>query len=431
MAEIVGLATGEEHFTDLFLHAAGISEVPRSFIFWTAMSMLAACVENRIWMARFAYKRIYPNLYTFLIGGSASGKGHAIDIGKMVAEIMRRAQYSLPIYEGKITRAALYDEMAERWEILCRTWSHNGFRGEPPSCPMFLICPELSNNISTGDLSRDFIKTITDWWECKSGQEVERTRGNGKHTFNTPVLNILAGTTPDWCREVISLNDLASGFWARVMCVYGERDPRVRIYRPDTSSWETTSPFLAWRLTLLMGASSPHDFELTGEMRLSAEAEHLDEEWYMTRPEVENSLVEAHWKRQHDQIWKIAMLLRLGDFFDLEAPGSRESWRVIGPEHIERAQVLSNELMRNAEDFATRSIAKNIHGPHMRVEDIVRISRRIIQKPDLLNKVSTYGVKSKELERILQDLEDEGKIERILLSASRWEVVWRYQNGSY
>ena len=42
------LDAGERHFLNLYMHMIGRSEVPRRFHFWSAMSLLAACVADRV-----------------------------------------------------------------------------------------------------------------------------------------------------------------------------------------------------------------------------------------------------------------------------------------------------------------------------------------------------------------------------------------------
>ena len=58
------------------------------------------------------------------------------------------------------------------------------------------------------------------------------------------------------------------------------------------------------------------------------------------------------------------------------------------------------------------------------VEDILRKRLVIQQTPELLRAVSRFGVKAKELERIIQGLEDEQKIERVTQGNGKYIVRW-------
>lgn len=403
--------TGEEPFVDMFCYAAGESEVPKTYFQWAALSLLASCVENRVWMERIAYKRIFPNLYVFLIGRSGAGKGQAIGLAQKVIQTMDYDGRGVPpVYRGSLTRAAFHDEMA----------TAEGAE----SSPLYFMCPELGDSIGSGQNAKDLIKFMTDIWEGDIPYHQERTRTSGKRVLKDPCLNCLAGTTPDWCNEVIELKDLKGGFWARVFCVLGERDYSKRIYEPDTSGWLEAAQWLSWRLSLLLGKGCENDLELRGQMHLSPEAKAMDKEWYMTRPEV-GDLIEAHWARQQDMIWKVAMLLKLGDYYDLrDILQGDESWKEIGVQHLHAAQVLCEETMHNAERYATHAMAYHYNASGTHVEAILRKEKEIFQSPQLLQKASRYGLRAKELNKIIEDLEDMGKVQRHFLGQGKIKVVW-------
>jgi len=64
-------------FTDLYMYQAGLGNTPKQWHFWSAISLLAACLGNNIWV-NLDGTPLYPNLYTFLVGGSGVGKGVSI-----------------------------------------------------------------------------------------------------------------------------------------------------------------------------------------------------------------------------------------------------------------------------------------------------------------------------------------------------------------
>lgn len=418
----------EGNFLDLYLKAVGTTEVPEQFHLWTALSLVAACLEGRVWVERMAYRRIYPNQYTFLIGDPACGKGTAIGLGKRVLDDMDRQGYGIGYYRGAVTRAALQDELTQRWTE-SREWFEQECRKgeeveEPQGVSLFFMAPELSSGMSVGSQAKDLIKLLTDLWEGDIGKYRERTRAHGVHEFENPCLNCLVGSAPEWCREVVDAKDLASGFWARVACVTGERDYSKRIARPDTSSWLSHMPVLAWRLALLMKKMDKRDLEFRGPMVLSPEADHMDIEWYEERAEPQEKLFAAHWNRQPDQVLRIATLLKFCDFWDLTImPG--EGWRVIEPEHWARAVTLSDQLLTNAGTFLGESLSFTHNWQVARVESVLKQRKAIRQRPELLKIVSRYGIKAKELEKALQALEDEEKVERWSQGQGNYAIKWK------
>ena len=421
---------GSENFLELYMTAVGESEVPPQFHYWTALSLIAACLENRVWMERFAFKPVYPNQYTFLIGDSASGKGTAISVGsRILQEVERQGFGALNELRGALTKAGLQDEMTERWDRQWKVYEEDMLKDSsvkaPTGCSLYFTCPELSSSIGTGIVAKDIIKLLTEWWEGDIGSYKERTRTSGKHAFRNPCLNCLAGSTKEWCREVIDENDLRSGFWARVSCVMGERDFSKRIYMPEMEGWQAAAPLLGWRLSMLKSKVAKDDVDFMGRMFLSDEAREVDKAWYEQRPEPENDLLKAHWARQPDQVWRIAMLLRMADFYDLLAHPYDESWKIIYPHHIEQAQVLSDKLTQDAGIFMSQSLTYQHSRGAAHVEEILRKKYVIQQTPELLKMVSRFGVKAKDLEIILQGLEDEQKIERVTQGSGKYSIHWK------
>lgn len=424
----------EGNFLEMYMNAVGRTEVPDQFHLWTALSLISACLENRVWVERMTYQRIYPNQYVFLIGDPACGKGTAIGIGRRVLEDMDRRGYALRTYRGALTRAALQDELAERWQEQWKAYEeyarsvHNNEVDEPTGVSLYFMAPELSSGTNVGPQAKDLIKLLTDFWEGDIGRYQERTRTSGRHEFSNPCINCLVGSAPEWCREVVDAKDLASGFWARVACVTGERDYDRRVARPDTSAWSDHLPILSWRLCLLMRKVDATDIAFEGPMYLSPEADAMDIDWYETRRAPSDRLFAAHWGRQPDQVLRIAMLLKFCDFFDLERNRS-EDWRRIEASHWSRALELSNDLLRNAGTFLGESLSFTHNWKVARIEDIVKRRAPIAQRPDLLRLVSRYGIKSKDLEQALQALEDEMKVDRVTIGNGNFTVRWRDDHG--
>ena len=107
------LDAGERHFLNLYMHMIGRSEVPRRFHFWSCMSLLAACVADRVWVKADIATKIYPNLYVFLVGPSGSGKEQAI---KVVLKLVAEQQSKVNPYAGKMTGPAMWEYLSKSGE---------------------------------------------------------------------------------------------------------------------------------------------------------------------------------------------------------------------------------------------------------------------------------------------------------------------------
>ena len=196
----------------------------------------------------------------------------------------------------------------------------------------------------------------------------------------------------------------------------------------DTGLWARLLPVLSWRLSLLTRRVHEHDVECYGAMVYDRAARALDRAWYEGRGKPDDGLFAAHWSRQPDQVAKIAMLLKLCDFWDFERP--REDWRIIEERHWAQARALSEQLLLNAGTFLGQSLSHAHNWQMAKVEETIRGRRMIRQKPELLRIVSRYGIKARELERALQALEDEERVSRWPHGGGNYMIEWREGEGA-
>lgn len=104
------------NFFELYRHICGESEVPAIYHFWSAVSLIAATVEDRVWYQKFKHEALFPNLYVMLVGPSGLGKGMAI------SHLVRLADCGITInkFRGRVTAAHLIDHLGkpivDEWE---------------------------------------------------------------------------------------------------------------------------------------------------------------------------------------------------------------------------------------------------------------------------------------------------------------------------
>ena len=83
-----------KNFLHLYNYLTGDSEIPKGYHGWAALSLLAALAEKRVWFEKFKGSKIYPNIYTLLIGPSGVGKGGAIG---HAMRVLKAAELDPPI----------------------------------------------------------------------------------------------------------------------------------------------------------------------------------------------------------------------------------------------------------------------------------------------------------------------------------------------
>lgn len=368
----------ESSFIDLYLDAIGINEVPTVYHEWGAISLLAACLNDRVWFEKFPGKKLYPNLYVTLVGASGSGKDSAIDHASSFVEKVKVVHE----FYGKVSGAGLAD-------VLAQPSARRASIAERPT--VWLVFPELANSIGKGSLADEFVKRLTALSEGKDKkyQEVTRTllaEGN-ELSYDSPLINCLFGSTQKWLIECVTADAIASGFFARMFVIDGSYNPNVRITNP-------TRPSNYKLLMDALGARVRAVTQLTGCFTMTKQAAAIRDRWYQTRPLPDDERLYPSWKRQDDQVLKVAMVLSPAVQW---AHTSYESTHLVitGDAMAEAQRVVqsAHKDLPNLLRWANRS------GPANSFETVVDAiqSANRIPHSTLLKRVTSRGIHAKEL----------------------------------
>jgi len=308
------------NLVDLYMYSAmaGETEIPVDYHFWCCCSVIAAALQDRVVLKNFLGLTKYPNLYTFLIGDSGSGKGAAIEHAcRIIAEIEVINPF---LFRG--TAPALIDTMS----AIDKEQKYDKDGAPIDKSKTFIITPELKDNIGSGPKAADFIGFVTNMWNSiRSIPMVESTRGHGAHVIINPVVNWLAGSTKEWLMETVTRSDIQGGFFGRVACVQTKdvdlRIPKINL-PPDIDKITNLVIERVYRLA-----------HISGEMKFTADAEHYFLNWYGTR-ERPDGPTRPIWRRSSEIALKLAMILAAAD-----------QTMAIGVPHIKRAREISEKLL--------------------------------------------------------------------------------------
>lgn len=367
-----------ENILELFMHCAGESEVPRSWMKWTCISMVAAALADRVYYRKLAWKTLPPNMYIMLIGDSGLGKGNALDFGLQFKHSRMNLLY------GSATKQSLIDRM-------CAPLDEQ--MGDVSNAKIFIVQDELAEALGSGQLADAYVKALTGWYGATANEIEENTRTHGRKLLEEPpCINWLAGTTNEWLRDCIDYKAMMSGFFGRVCTVPGSADYDRRVYDPViVRDYEPVVSYLKDRFE-----------ELTwfqGEMMMLPQALDLDKDWYETRPKPSECMA-PFWRREHALILKLAMILSACDSLDLQ----------IHPKHILGAQ----ELVREVRSYMPTVIETAAKGGVVTVAE--RVKRKIgerkngISRTETLRWVGQWGVRAAELTDVVNYLVDQDYI---------------------
>lgn len=274
----------------LYLHHVSELGVSNAFHQWACLSLIAACVANRVCVEVIRGSPLYPNLYVFLIGPSGAGKGVAIDQAmKFLKDYDRRERVN--VYSAsKVTAEYLITHLAVR-----------GKQGKGST--VYLSTPEMSLSVGRGDRADVFIRTMTELFTGRDYAMSEGTVTRGEHSLRDYCINWIAGTTMEWLNDSIRRQDIAGGFFARIIPALGEpMQRRIPGYPYDA---DEVMGYLYDRFEMLS--------RLEGVFALTDEARALHEYWIVERPERSDPLLAPSWSRGPEMVLKLAMILALTD----------------------------------------------------------------------------------------------------------------------
>ena len=372
----------------VYLWHAGNSEVPSLFHEWAFYTLVAACVQDRVFVRKFSHARLVPNLYTFLVGPPGLGKGEAVDLCLSYA-----TRLPIDTFNGMITAQALLEQL-----------------GAPKaSGRVFLVTEELGMSVGDGPAARDFVKHMTGLYKGADYPLVKRTVTGANAKISNYRICWLAGTTIAWLIESVPRSAIEGGFLGRAIIVRGHYDLNLRLTRPEyPADWNDCQLLLYDRLLELT--------TLAGEFEVDDEARAIEHEWYTKRPAPTEENLVPSWKREHDQVLKLAMILALCDSPHL----------VIQASHMIRAQQTVGAAMRAVPEILSAAAVTRETEASTIIEQAIRRAGTI-DHSQLLRRVSSRGIDANRLRNSIQDLYEKRRIRIVAIRGAGRRYVWQHR----
>lgn len=238
------------------------TESPTKFHWWAAATAISACLKRSVWIDRIKW-RLYPNLYTVLVGRPGLGKGAAMN---PAINLIKEAGTS-NILSDRITMEYVLEKLSKGFPKI-HPGSNNGQQtlklGTEASA--LLVSTELSVFITASQFS---ITALSDLWDSKEGIYQYGTRGKGEFNINSPCVALLGGSAQEWLVKSVPGDAVGGGFTRRVNFVFaGKKDKKVAWPRGSNSA----TPFLVEDLRYIA--------MLRGEYGFTDGARRLFERYY-------------------------------------------------------------------------------------------------------------------------------------------------------
>jgi hypothetical protein len=362
------------------------SESPLSYNFWSAATAVAAALKRNIFVGRGSY-RLYPNLYTILVGRPGIGKGSAIN---PVVSIINEAKIS-NILSDRVTIEYALERMATGWQSIRRvgTGIHMGM-----DHTTLIISPEVSIFIGA---SQNTLPILADLWDAREGEFVYGTRHKGEFRIKDPCVCLLGGSTQEWLMSSIPANAVGGGFTRRVNFVV-END------REKLLPWPTLSNHNAIRDNLVTDLREIA--RLSGEVKFHPRCVPLFEQCYIDSApkdyddEASTSYRTSMWA----QITKLAMCMSASRGDDL----------VINEQDFKRAHDAVKNVMLN--------VPKVFRG--VGESDLVVAADKVLRYLELKG----FASRQELMKHLWRDVTSED-LDKILATFKEGAVVYDYQQG--
>jgi hypothetical protein len=277
-------------------------ESPEAYHFWTAVSLIAAVLDRRVYIDQGFWK-IWPNHWITLVGSSQCGKTTAIDIGRGLLDLLP-PEVQPNLIAQSLSRSKLIDRLRPKSRFKL-TGVLSGNCGATSSG--YLVSGELSSLITKQSKNDCMIPTLIDLYDCPD-HWVYDTWVHDEQPLEDVYLNVLAATAPQYLRSTLPYAEIGGGALARIIFVYQERSTRPRNARPTLSEEER-------QLKENLVKDLIEIAKLEGECSLDPEADELFTTWYETYDLSEYSEEESYYydKKFKSHILKLATVISIAE----------------------------------------------------------------------------------------------------------------------
>jgi hypothetical protein len=256
-------------------------------------------LKRHIWIERGTYK-LYPNLFTVLVGRPGLGKGGALN---PAASVLREANTSA-LLSDRVTIEYVLEKLSKGFPATGVTAGGSLHFGHDASACIF--SPELSIFITA---SQHTLPILADLWDSRDGEFSYGTRHKGDYKIKNSCVSLLAGSTQEWLISSIPSNAVGGGFTRRVNFVFAKD-------KASFIPWPTTN-HTSLRDDLVNDLR--HISQLRGEVKFDKHAVALFEEYYKNSDseEFDDEATTAYKTTKWAHASKLAMAICVANTDDL------------------------------------------------------------------------------------------------------------------
>ena len=370
---------------DEVMQSSAEVESPKQWIWWSAISAIAAVSGSNGFLDKHYYK-LSPNLFVMLLGKSGLGKGWPIWLAKELVTVVDTTR----VISGRNSIQAVVKELGT---ITTRN-------GKPaiPDSRGFLVSGEFVNFVIQDPHS---LSILTELYDTHYNKEWKNTlKGSGIDTLKNVCLTMLGASSPPHFREVVHAKDIEGGFLGRTLMVYEETRGFINplLEKPD----KLFDPLHAAEYLVEVS-------KLRGEFSYSDGAKRIYSSWYYDLRARDTADKTGTVQRVHNHVEKTAMCLAMARDLTLE----------IQPQDIDKAIEVCTTLLTHVDKVMQGSGGKS------------EISQEQVMVLQLLLKSPDYELtRTKVLQKLFGDV-DSFVLNRVIETLSEAKAVVATTRGGH
>lgn len=326
------------NFLDAFIDYAKDDICPDTYITWMGLSVLAAALERKVWIAD-GPRITYPNLFLLLVGTPGVGKSQAIGKGKpLLYGIQQAYNPDFKIIEGISTQAGLCEAM-ERGSM----FEHPTLKSTLYSS-VYVMGSEASDS-ALKNHADDFRSTACAMYDCE--HIYAKTLKSKAYLIHNPVMNLVAGSTFDFLKTIVDQNSVMGGLASRFTYVIAEK----KFSRQSSLGCEAMELDRDLISRLTYDLSIIH--RMVGQFRIESAALDLHQMWWEKHcaemESTESERMQSLLVRKPMLLKKVLMLLSVADRNDLGILAG----------HMERAITLVDQVTEDIDKVISEAMMGN------------------------------------------------------------------------
>lgn len=252
---IDGFVEGTEHLPS-----------PSLFRKWAGIACIAGVLERKVWV-KTMHSKLFPNMYTILVGPPGVGKSVVL----RQTEALWRSIEGLHVAPKSVSKASLMDSLGEakRNKSLVKGAGQSIFLNFNS---LLVNAGELGVFIPQYD--PEFMNSLTDVYDGDIYEERKRTKDLNL-LIKEPCLNIIGGTTPSYLNQVLPEGAWDQGFLSRTFLIFCGTTNLVDLFSDDGEEMVEAPLFPKLRSDLRS------IFDMIGAFSFAPEAQAAIRQWHM------------------------------------------------------------------------------------------------------------------------------------------------------